>query len=100
MIAMRSDTPTGQCCLVCEHAVVRPWGARRDEYLVCDACDVERRTSVPEPVIGEVFDLSDSFWRIATGEHTVSAQAQVQRGPWAAPSGLPVERSSSAATSG
>jgi hypothetical protein len=67
MITKRSDTPTGMSCLRCEHAVIRPWGARPDEYLVCDVC-VAGHAPVPEPVQQEVPDLSDSFWRIVTAD--------------------------------
>jgi hypothetical protein len=67
MITKRSDTPTGMCCSRCEHAVIRPWGARPDEYLVCDAC-VTRHALVPKPVREELPDMSDSLWRIATAD--------------------------------
>ena len=67
MITRRIDTPTGLCCSICEHAVVHPFGARPDEYLVCEACAAEHRTRVRVPVVEEIPDLSDSFWRIATG---------------------------------
>jgi hypothetical protein len=67
MITKRSDTPTGRSCLRCEHAVIRPWGARPDEYLVCDVC-VALNARAPEPVQEEAPDLSDSFWRIATAD--------------------------------
>ena len=67
MITKRSDTPTGMCCSRCEHAVIRPWGARPDEYLVCDAC-VTRHARVPKPVQEEFPDMSDSLWRIATAD--------------------------------
>jgi hypothetical protein len=67
MITRRSDTQTGMRCLRCEHPVVRPWGARPDEYLVCDVCAVVH-ARVREPVREEVPDLSDSFWRIAMAD--------------------------------
>ena len=67
MITNRSDTPTGICCAICKHEVIRPWGARPDEYLVCDACAAPR-SRVPEPIQEELPDLSDSLWRIATAE--------------------------------
>ena len=67
MITKRSDTPTGTCCSICNQAVIRPWGARRDDYLVCDAC-VARHQRVAQPIKEELPDLSDSFWRIATGD--------------------------------
>lgn len=67
MITKRSDTPTGMCCVRCEHAVIRPWGARPDEYLVCDVC-VVCHAGAPKPVQEEVPDMSDSFWRIATAD--------------------------------
>ena len=65
MITKRSDTPTGKRCLFCEHAVTRAWGARPDEYLVCDVC-VARQPRASKPVEEELPDLSESFWRIAT----------------------------------
>ena len=68
MIASRSDTPTGIRCLRCDHSVVKPWGARRDEYLVCDVC-VTVVSPAPATVEAELPDLSDSFWRIATADH-------------------------------
>ena len=67
MITKRSETPTGVCCLRCEHPVTRPWGARRDEYLVCDVC-VAIHTPEPKPVQEESPDMSDSLWRIATAD--------------------------------
>jgi hypothetical protein len=67
MITKRSDTPTGTRCSICEQEVTRPWGARPDDYLVCDMC-VARHAPVPKPVQEEVPDLSDSFWRIATAD--------------------------------
>ena len=67
MITKRSDTQTGKCCSLCDHAVVRPWGARPDDYLVCDVCDAGNR-GAPKPIDEKPPDLSDSLWRIATGE--------------------------------
>jgi hypothetical protein len=67
MITKRSDTLTGMCCSCCEHAVIRPWGARPGEYLVCDAC-VASHAPVRKPVQEEFPDMSDSFWRIATAD--------------------------------
>jgi len=67
MITRRSDTPTGKCCVICDHAVVRPWGARPDEYLVCEVCETGNRR-VPKPIEEQPPDLSDSLWRIATGD--------------------------------
>ena len=67
MITKRSDTTTGMRCSCCEHAVKRPWGARPDEYLVCEVC-VASHAPVPEPVHDEISDMSDSFWRIATAD--------------------------------
>jgi len=67
MITKRSDTPTGVCCLRCERAVTRPWGARRDEYLVCDVC-AARHAPEPTPVQEQLPDMSDSLWRIATAD--------------------------------
>ena len=66
MIADRSDTPTGKCCVLCAHEVTRPWAARPDEYLVCHVC-AGRRQRVHKPTEDDVPDLSDSFWRTATG---------------------------------
>jgi hypothetical protein len=67
MLTKRSDTPTGMCCSRCEHPVIRPWGARPDEFLVCDVCSTHD-AHVPKPVQQESPDLSDSFWRIATAD--------------------------------
>ena len=66
MITERADTPTGKCCSICEHAVMRRWGAPPDEYLVCNVC-AERRPRVSKRAVEEPRDLSESFWRIATG---------------------------------
>ena len=67
MITNRSDTPTGKGCSICAHEVIRPWGARPDEYLVCDVC-AARHSRVPEPIQEDLPDLSDSVWRIATAD--------------------------------
>ena len=66
MIADRSESSTGKRCLLCSEAVTRPWGARPDEYLVCRVCAVGGFRE-PEPLAADVPDLSESFWRIATG---------------------------------
>ena len=67
MIAARSDGPTGKRCLTCEHAVSQPWGARPDEYLVCDVC-AGSRARVPEAAEEDFPDLSENFWRIAEAD--------------------------------
>ena len=66
MIAERSDSPTGKCCLLCNNPVTRPWGARPDEYLVCRVCAAGGHRE-PERLAEDTPDLSESFWRIATG---------------------------------
>lgn len=66
MITTRSLTPTDKRCSLCKEAVTRPWGARPDEYLVCDVCAARNPSQAP-PIDEELPDLTDSFWRIATG---------------------------------
>jgi hypothetical protein len=67
MITTRSATPTDKRCSLCNESVIRPWGARPDEYLVCDVC-AARHPRMAQPVQEESPDLADSFWRIATGD--------------------------------
>jgi DNA-directed RNA polymerase subunit RPC12/RpoP len=66
VIAEPSHEATGFNCSSCKQPVIKPFGSRPDEYLVCRDC-VSRHPSVVKPV-EEAPDMSDAFWRIALGE--------------------------------